>query len=104
MALTSSDLPTVAKPAVRYRQVGVEAQFAQARNNVLATVAREGGSTRNIARITCFRTEPPQDFGAIGAATKAAFPDGPPPMSWMYVAGLFRPDVKLEIEAIAAVV
>jgi len=25
-------------------------------------------------------------------------------MSWIYVAGLFRPDVKVEIEAIAAVI
>ena len=28
---------------------------------------------------------------------------GPPAMSWLYVAGLFRPDVKVEIEGIAAV-
>jgi enamine deaminase RidA (YjgF/YER057c/UK114 family) len=28
---------------------------------------------------------------------------GPPAMSWIYVQELFRPDVKVEIEAIAAV-
>jgi enamine deaminase RidA (YjgF/YER057c/UK114 family) len=32
------------------------------------------------------------------------FPDSLPTMSRIYVAGLFRPDVKVEIEAIAAVV
>ena len=34
---------------------------------------------------------------------KKHFPAGPPTKSWIYVAGLFRPDVKVEIEAIAAV-
>ena len=30
-------------------------------------------------------------------------PHGPPAMSWIRVVGLFRPEVKVEVEAIAAV-
>ena len=81
----------------------VEAQFAQALANVVAIVASEGGTTSDIARITCYLTEAPKEFPRIGATIKAAFADGPPAMTWIYVAGLFRPGIKAEIEAIAAV-
>jgi 2-iminobutanoate/2-iminopropanoate deaminase len=83
---------------------GLEAQFEQALSNVSAIVASEGGSAADIARITCFLVETPTDWPRIGAAIKNAFPNCLPAMSWIYVAGLFRPEVKVEIEAIAAVV
>jgi len=82
---------------------GVEGQFEQALANVNALVAAEGGSAADIARVTCFFVEKPTDGKRIGAAIKQAFPDTTPAMSWIYVAGLFRADVKVEIEAIAAV-
>ena len=82
----------------------LEAQFEQALANVNAIVASEGGTPADVARVTCFFVEKPTDGPRIGAAIKNAFPEGPPAMSWIYVAGLFRPDVKVEIEAIAAVV
>jgi enamine deaminase RidA (YjgF/YER057c/UK114 family) len=81
----------------------VEAQFAQALANVVAIVASAAGTAADIARITCYLTETPKDFPRIGATMKAAFPGGPPAMTWIYVAGLFRPGIKAEIEAIAAV-
>ena len=68
-----------------------------------AIVTSEGGSSLDIARITVFLTEKPSDWQSIGEANTKEFPEGPPAMSWIYVAGLFRPDVKVEIEAIAAV-
>ena len=83
---------------------GLEAQFELALANVKAIVASEGGTASDIARVTCFLVEMPTDGPRIGAAIKQAFPDSLPAMSWIYVAGLFRPDVKVEIEAIAAVV
>ena len=83
---------------------GLEAQFEQALANVNAVVASEGGTAGDIARVTCFLVEKPVDGPRIGAAIKNAFPDGLPAMSWIYVAGLFLPNVKVEIEAIAAVV
>jgi len=82
----------------------VEAQFELALANVIAIVASEGGTAADIARVTCFLVEKPTDGPRIGAAIKQAFPGELPAMSWIYVAGLFRPDVKVEIEAIAAVV
>ena len=83
---------------------GLEAQFEQALANVNTIVASEGGTPADVARVTCFLVEKPTDGPRIGAAIKQAFPDSLPAMSWIYVAGLFRPDVKVEIEAIAAVV
>lgn len=130
MSLTFVNPPTVAKPAAPYSNLaivppgrrllvlagqigtrldgsvveGLEAQFEQALANVNAIVASEGGTAADIARVTCFLVEKPTDGPRIGAAIKNAFPGGLPAMSWIYVAGLFRPDVKVELEAIAAVV
>jgi 2-iminobutanoate/2-iminopropanoate deaminase len=82
----------------------LEAQFEQALANINAIVASEGGTAADIARVTCFLVEKPTDGPRIGAAIKSAFPDGLPAMSWIYVAGLFLPNMKVEIEAVAAVV
>ena len=82
---------------------GLEAQYEQALSNITAIVASEGGAPDDIARITVFLVEKPSKGELIQQANKGAFAGGPPAMSWVYVAGLFRPDVKVEIEAIAAV-
>ena len=55
-----------------------------------------------MARITVFLVERPERPFAL-EIDKEHFPAGPPTKSWIYVAGLFRSDVKVEIEAIAAV-
>ena len=81
--------------------VTVEQQFEQALDNVLAIVTSEGGSAASVARLSCFLTEPPKNFAEIASSMQRLFPDGPPAMSWIYVAGLFAPNVKVEIEAIA---
>lgn len=130
MGLKFVNPQTVAKPAAAYSnlaivpsgrrllvlagQVGnrpdgsfvesLEAQFEQALANINAIVASEGGTAADIARVTCFLVEKPTDGPRIGAAIKNAFPDGLPAMSWIYVAGLFLPNMKVEIEAVAAVV
>ena len=82
---------------------GLEAQYEQALVNINTIVASEGGTTEDIARITVFLVEKPDRLGFAREVGKKHFPAGPPTMSWIYVAGLFRPDVKVEIEAIAAV-
>ena len=82
---------------------GLEAQFEQALVNINTIVASEGGTSEDIARITVFLVEKPDRLGFAREVGKKHFPAGPPAMSWVYVAGLFRPDVKVEIEAIAAV-
>ena len=82
---------------------GLEAQYEQALVNINTIVASEGGTSEDIARITVFLVEKPARLGFAREVGKKHFPAGPPTMSWIYVAGLFRPDVKVEIEAIAAV-
>ena len=82
---------------------GLEAQYEQALVNINTIVASEGGTSEDIARITVFLVEKPARPGFAREVGKKHFPAGPPAMSWVYVAGLFRPDVKVEIEAIAAV-
>ena len=82
---------------------GLEAQYEQALVNINTIVASEGGTSEDIARITVFLVEKPARLGFAREVGKKHFPAGPPAMSWVYVAGLFRPDVKVEIEANAAV-
>jgi len=82
---------------------GLEAQYEQAISNIKAIVASEGGGSTNIARITVFLAEKPTARSLITATMQKHFPSGPPAMSWIYVSELFSPDVKVEIEAIAAV-
>ena len=82
---------------------GLEAQYEQAISNINAIVASEGGDSTNIARITVFLVEKPRARNMITEAMQRHFPSGPPAMSWIYVSELFSPDVKVEIEAIAAV-
>ena len=128
MSISFSNHQTAAQPAAGYRnlaiipagyrllvlagQIGntmdgslvktVEDQYEQALKNIMDIVASEGGNASNVARITVFLVEKPQ-AESIQKTNKFYFPDGPPAMSWLYVSGLFRPDVKVEIEAIAAV-
>ena len=82
---------------------GLEAQYEQAISNINAIVASEGGDSTNIARITVFLVEKPSARNMITEAMQRHFPSGRPAMSWIYVSELFSPDVKVEIEAIAAV-
>ena len=80
----------------------VEEQYDQALKNIIDIVISEGGRSDDIARISIFLVEKPNG-SRIRESNNKYFPSGPPAMSWLYVAGLFRPDVKVEIEGIAAV-
>jgi len=82
---------------------GLEAQYWQALSNIRAIAASERGAPDDIARIIVFLIEQPTNRELIQKANKDTIPDGPPAMSWVYVAGLLLPDVKVEIEAIVAV-
>ena len=82
---------------------GLEAQYEQALVNINTIVASEGGTSEDIARVTVFLVDKPDRPGFHREVSKRHFPSGPPAMSRVYVAGLSRPDVKVGIEAIAAV-
>lgn len=82
---------------------GLEAQYEQSLANINSIVASEGGSSTDIAKITIFLTEDPTDGNLIRQANQKHFPSGPPAMSWIRVLGLFRPEIKVEVEALAAI-
>lgn len=82
---------------------GLEAQYEQTLKNILALVTSQGGSRHDIARITVFLTEEPSDWSKIKDANEKYLNQPPPAKTWIYVSKLFKPEVKVEIEALAAV-
>ncbi len=82
---------------------GFDDQFDQALANIVALVRAEGGDAGSIARLTVFAVDRPSDRARMAAAMKSTFGDAYPAMTLVYVAGLFAPNVKVEIEAVAAI-
>ena len=82
---------------------GLEAQYEQTLKNIHALVTSQGGSKHDIARITFFLTEEPSDWSKIKDANEKYLNQLPPAKTWIYVSKLFKPEVKVEIEALAAV-
>lgn len=81
---------------------GLEVQHEQALANINSIIASEGGTKENLAKITVFLTEEPKDWNAIQQAGEKHLNGSRPAMSWIYVSKLFKPEVKVEIEATAA--
>lgn len=82
----------------------VDDQLELAIANVLTLAAAAGGGGEaDILKLVVFLTERPSDNARVGRIFRAAFPGEPPAMTWLYVAGLFRPEVKVEIDATLAV-
>jgi len=81
-----------------------EEQAAQALDNIRAILAAEGAEPRDIVKMTIYAAARPQNMAAISAKRAEMFKGTePPPSTWVYVAGLARPDILIEIEAVAAV-
>ena len=53
--------------------------------------------------MTVFLTEEPSDWSKIKDANEKYLNQPPPAKTWIYVSKLFKPEVKVEIEALAAV-
>ena len=81
---------------------GLEDQYRLALQNINLIVKSQGGTKEDIAKITVFMTDEP-DWIKIKSAADEFLPSPRPSMSFIYVKGLFRPDIKVEIEALAAV-
>jgi 2-iminobutanoate/2-iminopropanoate deaminase len=82
----------------------IEDQAAQALDNIRAILAAEGAEPRDIVKMTIYAASRPQNMTVISAKRTEIFKGTePPPSTWIYVAGLARPDILIEIEAIAAV-
>ena len=68
----------------------------------LATIAQEfHRSLRDLVKVTVFVTDP-ADIPAIRTALTARYGDTVPASSLVLVAGLFAPELRLEIEALIA--
>ena len=79
----------------------IEAQVRQVWQNLKAVLAYAGGSVEDIVKITVFTTDIAHR-PAIAAARDAVFPNGSYPAStFLVVQSLARPELLVEIEAIA---
>ena len=81
----------------------IEAQVAQVWRNLTSVLAYAGGSVADIVKITVFTTDIAYR-PAIAAARDAVFPNGSYPAStFLVVQSLARPELLVEIEAIAVI-
>lgn len=81
----------------------IEAQVAQVWQNLKAILGYAGGTVEDIVKITVFTTDIAHR-PAIAAARDAVFPHGRYPAStFLVVQSLARPELLVEIEAIAVI-
>ncbi|MTI06104.1 RidA family protein [Roseibium denhamense] len=87
---------------------GTPAQPADAKTQTLAVLdqlelvaERSGTSMKELVKVTIFAISP-EDIPGIRDALAARYQDDVPASSLVLVAGLFAPDLKVEIEAVFA--
>jgi 2-iminobutanoate/2-iminopropanoate deaminase len=80
---------------------GIEAQAGQAVANLNAVLGEAGLSPADITKLTIYLTDPADVEPFMGAAG-ASLPQPPPATTLLIVAGLGSPDLRVEIEAVAA--
>ena len=80
---------------------GIEAQAAQAVANLNAVLDEAGLSPADLAKLTIYLTDPADVEPFMGAAG-ASLPQPPPATTLLIVAGLGSPELRVEIEAVAA--
>lgn len=76
-----------------------EAQTRQVMSNIQAVVKAVGGSMGNVVKITCFLTDV-ANYPAYSKVRGETFPSNPPASSTVIVAGLVRPELLVEVEAV----
>ena len=81
----------------------IDEQFEQTITNILAILASQGATARDVVKVTCYLVERPESYARIGKALRAAFPEPPPAQTFLIVAGLALPSLKVEIDVYAAV-
>jgi enamine deaminase RidA (YjgF/YER057c/UK114 family) len=77
-----------------------EAQYERALRNVVAILASQGASPRNIVKLTAYLVKP-LDYERSSAIRKAVLGDAVPPSTLVYVVRLARPELLVEVDAIA---
>jgi enamine deaminase RidA (YjgF/YER057c/UK114 family) len=82
----------------------VDDQAVQALENIRLILAAEGAGPQDIVKLTFYVAAKPESVAKLNAKRAAMFGGtAPPPSTWVYVAGLARPEYLVEIEAVAAV-
>ena len=67
--------------------------------NIRKVVKAVGGSMDNVIKITCFLTDV-DNYPAYSKVRTETFPSNPPASSTVIVAGLVRPELLVEVEAV----
>lgn len=78
----------------------IDDQYEQAMRNVAAILASEGATPANLVKVTIYATGPLDRDRAV-KARRAVFGDAVPPSTLVYVAGLARPEYRIEVDAVA---
>ena len=89
-------------PATRAIPEGIRAQTRQVLLNLRAVLALAGADLSHVVKTTVFLTDM-ADFAEFNEAYREFFPVDPPARSTVGVAALARPELVVEIEAIAVV-
>ena len=76
-----------------------EAQSRQVMENIRGVVTAAGGRMEDVAKITCFLTDI-TNYGSYSKVRAETWPKDPPASSTVVVAGLVRPELLVEVEAI----
>ncbi len=76
-----------------------EAQSRQVMANIRGVVEAAGGTMANVVKITCFLTDV-ANYPAYSKVRSETFPNDPPASSTVIVAGLVRPELLVEVEAV----
>lgn len=80
----------------------MQAQLAQAFDNLETVLAKAGLSLRNVVRLNYYVTDVPGYLAAAGYVVERLTKAGcQPPGTLLGVAALFHPDIVVEIEATA---
>ena len=82
----------------------LDEQFEQAIANVLTVLDSQGATGRDVVKVTCYLTERPNSYARIDKALREAFPEPPPAQTFVIVAGLAFPALKVEIDVQAALI
>ena len=79
-----------------------EAQSRQVMANLRAIIEATGATMQDVVKITCFLTDV-NDYAAYSKVRSETWPSNPPASSTVMVAALVRPELLVEVEAIASV-
>ncbi len=81
----------------------LEAQFELALGHALRIAASQGAGPDDVVRLTYYLTERPADLTRFRAIVARAFAGPPPASTLLIVAGLAAPQLKVEVDLVAAV-